>query len=53
MYEVINEDKERSQWRHPDVFIANCEHFSHLFLMFLLLTFSMYVFAGLDEYSTA
>ena len=28
-------------WRHSDVFIANFEHISHLFLVFLLLTLNM------------
>ena len=33
--------QERHQWRSSDVFIINCEHISHLVLVFLLLTLSM------------
>ena len=41
-YEICSqltiETSERRQWPHPDVFIVNFEHISHLFLNFLLLT---------------
>ena len=32
---------DESQWCHSGVFIINFEHFSHLFLVFLLLTLNM------------
>ena len=31
---------ERRQWHRSDVFIVNCEHNSHLAIVFLLLTLS-------------
>ena len=31
---------ERLQWRHSNIFIVNFEHISHLFLVFLLLTWN-------------
>ena len=34
-------------WRRSDVFIVNFEHISHLFLAFLLLILSTYLFAGI------
>ena len=37
---------ERCLWRRSGVFIINFEHTSHLFLLFLLLTFSRCMFAG-------
>ena len=40
---------EWTQWHRPDVFIINFEHISHLVLVLLFLTLSMYLFAGLDE----
>ena len=42
---------EWSQSRRLDIFIANCEHVSHLVQIFLLLTSNMYFFAGFDEYN--
>ena len=44
---------EQGQWRSPDVFIVDFEHASHFVLVFLLLTLSMYLVVGLDEYNTA
>ena len=38
---------ERCQWRRSAVFIHNFEHISYLFLVFLLLTLSKYLFAVL------
>ena len=37
---------ERRQWRRSVVFNVNFEHISHLFLVFPLLTWSIYLFAG-------
>ena len=42
---------ERCQWRPPDDFIDNLEHVSDV-LVFLSLALSMYLFAGIDEYSS-
>ena len=36
----------QSHWCCSDVFIVNCEHYSHLFLVFLLLTLNREMFAG-------
>ena len=36
---------ERRQWRRSTVFIVNFENISHVFLVFLLLTLFMYLFA--------
>ena len=36
---------ERRQWRRSTVFIVNFENISHIFLVFLLLTLFMYLFA--------
>ena len=36
----------RCHWCCSGVFIVNCDYISHLFLMLLLLTLSMYLFAG-------
>ena len=44
---------ERSQRRRPNKVVVDFEHISHLVLVFLLLTFSIYLFAELDEYNTA
>ena len=41
---------ERSQWSRSGVFIVNFEHISHLFLVFLLWTLSMYLFAGIGTF---
>ena len=38
--ELIIKTPERRQWRRSDVFIVNFENFSHLLLVFLLLTLS-------------
>ena len=38
---------EGRQWRHSGVFIFNCEHISHLILVFLLLTLSRQMPIGL------
>ena len=38
---------ERRQWRRSGVFIVNFEHISHLVLVFLLLTLSRYMPAGI------
>ena len=32
---------QQRQWRHPDVFIVNFEHISHLVLVFLLLILNL------------
>ena len=37
---------ERPYWCHSGVFIVNFEHISHLFLVFLFLTFSRKIFGG-------
>ena len=37
---------ERCRWRSTDIFFVNFEHILHLFLLFLLVTPSMYFFAG-------
>ena len=44
---------ERLQWRRPGVsiFIGNFEHISHLILLFLLLTLSKYMPAGIANNS--
>ena len=39
---------EQCHWRRFSVFIVNYEHNSHLFLLFLLLTLSMYLSAGMS-----
>ena len=44
---------ERSQKRRPDDDAVGFEHTSHLDLVFLLLIFSMCLFAGLDQYNRA
>ena len=44
---------EQSQRRHPDDDIVYFKHISHLVLVFLLLIFSLYLFAELDEYNIA
>ena len=44
---------EQSQRRHPDGDIVYFKHISHLVLVFLLLIFSLYLFAELDEYNIA
>ena len=43
---TINTPKRR-QWRRSGVFIVNFEHISHLVLVFLLLTLSRYMPAGI------
>ena len=40
---------ERRQWLRSGVFIVVFEHISHLFLVFLLLTLSIYFFAGIKR----
>ena len=42
---------ERRQWRLSDVFIVNCEHISHLVLVFLLLTLSKQMPTGVSTHS--
>ena len=42
---------ERRHYRHSGVFIVNFEQISHIFLVFLSLTLSMYLFAGLKVHS--
>ena len=37
---------ERSHRRHSDIFIVNFDHNSHLFVLLLLLTLNMKMFAG-------
>ena len=37
---------ERRQGRRSGVFVVSFEHISHLFVVFPLLTLSMYLFAG-------
>ena len=44
---------ERSQRRRLNDDLVEFEHISHLVLMFLLLTFSMYLSAEVDKYNTA
>ena len=44
---------ERSQKHRPEDDAVGFEHTSHLVLVFLLLIFSMYLFAGLDKYNKA
>ena len=39
---------EQCHWRRSSVFIVNHEHNSHLSLLFLLLTLSMYLCAGMS-----
>ena len=38
MFKVDNKNNNERQWSRVGVFIANFEHISHLFLVFLLLT---------------
>ena len=42
----LTKTPERRQWRRSGDFIVNIEHFSHLVLVFLLLTLDMYVLVG-------
>ena len=51
--ELTMKKPERSQRRRPNKVVVDFEHISHLVLVFLLLTFSIYLFAELDEYNTA
>ena len=44
---------EQSQNHRPEDDVVGFEHTSHLVLVFLLLVFSMYLFAGLDKYNKA
>ena len=44
---------ERCPWRRPEVFIDNFDYVSHPALVFLLLTFGMYLFPRLDGYNRA
>ena len=37
---------ERRHWRLSGVFVVNLKHISHLFVVFVLLTLIMYLFAG-------
>ena len=53
MFKVKDEDTRRTRWRRPDIFVVNFEHVSSLALVCLLLTLSMYLFAGPYEYITA
>ena len=50
LFKVNNKDTRTTpicQWRRSFVFIINFEHISHLVLVFLLLTFDMYMPAGI------
>ena len=48
MFKVKNKDtRERRQWRRSCVFMVNFEHISHFVLVFLLLTLSRKILAGL------
>ena len=38
---------QQCHWHRSGVFIVNFEHISYLFLVFLFLTFNMYLFAGI------
>ena len=40
----------QSHWCHSGVFNVNFEHISHLFLLFMLLTLSTYLFAGIGKW---
>ena len=40
---------ERRQWRRSGIFIVNFEHISHLVLVFLLLTLSRQMPAGIAD----
>ena len=51
--ELTMKKPERSPRRRPNKVVVDFEHISHLVLVFLLLTFSIYLFAELDEYNTA
>ena len=51
--ELTMKKPERSQRRRPNKVVVDFEHISHLVLVILLLTFSIYLFAELDEYNTA
>ena len=42
---------ERCYWCRSGVSFVNCEHISHLFLVFLLLTLSKYILVGLILHS--
>ena len=44
---------ERSEKHRPEDDAVGFEHTLHLVLVFLLLIFSMYLFAGLDKYNKA
>ena len=44
---LITKTLERRHWHRSGVFIVNFEHIPHLFLVFLLLTLSMHLFAGI------
>ena len=43
---------ERLHWHHSGVFIVDFEHISHIVLVFLLLTFNMYLPPGFNPFHT-
>ena len=49
MFKVKVKTPEGHQWRRSGVFIVNFEHISHLALVFLLLTLSRKMPAGMGE----
>ena len=49
----VNDKYTKSKFlRRSDAFIVNFEHISHLFLMFLLLTFNKKILTGCANYKT-
>ena len=48
-YVQSNKTPERCKWRLSEVFIVNFKHIYYLFLVFLLLTWSKYLFGGKDH----
>ena len=51
--ELTMKKPERIQKYFPDDVVVGFEHTSYLVLVFLLLIFSIYFFAGLDKYNKA
>ena len=48
-YVQSNKTPERCKWRLSEAFIVNFKHIYYLFLVFLLLTWSKYLFGGKDH----
>ena len=51
MFKDNNKKPEQLKWRRSNVFVVNFENISHLFLVFVLLTFEKKMLAGLLQFS--